>query len=322
MVKFLQIVSTLAAAALAASSVCAGPLPADTLDYPLGVQKAIQAREAERLFVRNNTAPTSPLTNYQQYSFPAQLSQAAYCNLAVGSTVGDATLLWTAGDGRSTPVVYVAYSPSKGVIVSHQGTNTSSFSSILNDADFNKDPVNSRLSYLGSDVEVHGGFQDTWLRTADSVLAQVQSALADHPGAAILTVGHSLGAAISLFDALYLKKQLPSTSVHSIVFGQPRTGNQAFADAVDANLAGFVHINNGNDPVPRLPPTFNGYVHSSGEIWINPHNTNTAVTCPGQENENCSDSLSAFDYKTSDHTGTYFDVHIAGRGGNCPPVIN
>ena len=234
---------------------------------------------------------------------------------------GDATLLWTAGDGRSTPMVFVAYSPTKGVIVSHQGTNSSSFSSILNDADFAMDPINSRLSYLG-DVKVHGGFQDTWLRTADSVLAQVQSALSAHPGSAILTVGHSLGAAISLLDALYLKKHLPSNTVQSIVFGHPRTGNQAFADAVDAELAGFVHVNNGHDPVPRLPPTVNGYVHSSGEIWINPHNTNTAVTCPGQENENCIDSVNVFDYKVSDHTGTYFDVHIAGRGGeNCPPVI-
>ncbi|SJX62485.1 related to triacylglycerol lipase precursor [Sporisorium reilianum f. sp. reilianum] len=320
--KLVQLVSTLTAAALTASSISATPLPADTLDYPLGIQRSIQARDAERFFVRDNAAPTSPLTNYQQYSFPAQLAQTAYCGLAVGIKVGDATLLWTAGDGRSTPMVYVAYSPSKGVIVSHQGTNTSSFASILNDADFDKDPVNSRLSYLGASVEVHGGFQDTWLRTADSVLAQVKSALASHPGSAVLTVGHSLGAAVSLLDALYLKKQLPSNSVRSIVFGQPRTGNQAFADAVDANLAGFVHINNGHDPVPRLPPTINGYVHSSGEIWINPHNTNTAVTCPGQENENCIDSVSPFDYKTADHTGTYFNVHIAGRGENCPPVIN
>lgn len=320
--RLLQVLSTLSAVALTAWSVSAVHLDVDRLDYPLGVQKAVAAREAERLLARENTAPTSPLSDYQQYSFPAQLAQAAYCGLAVGSTVGDAKLLWTAGDGRSTPMVYVAYSPSKGVIVSHQGTNMSSFSSILNDADFGKDPVNSRLSYLGSGVEVHGGFQDTWLRTADSVLGQVQSALASHPGSSVLTVGHSLGAAISLLDALYLKNKLPSTAVHSVVFGQPRTGNQAFANAVDANMPGFVHINNGHDPVPHLPPTTNGYVHAAGEIWINPHNTNTALTCPGQENKNCIDSVSPFDYTTADHTGTYFDVHIAGRGENCPPVIN
>ncbi|KAJ1023495.1 hypothetical protein NDA16_003112 [Ustilago loliicola] len=318
--KLLQVASAVAIAALSASSVSAAPLEAKTLNCPAGVQRSIEARNAESLFTRDNTAATSPLTNYQQYSFPAQLSQAAYCEQPVGAKVGDATLLWTAGDGRSTPNVFVAYSPSRGVIVSHQGTNTSSFSSIINDADFALDPINSRLSYLGN-VEVHGGFQDTWLRTADSVLAQVKSALAKNPSAPVLTVGHSLGAAISLFDALYLKRQLPSNTARSIVFGQPRTGNKAFANAVDANLPGFVHINNGRDPVPRLPPSID-YQHASGEIWINPANTNTAVTCPGQENENCTRSVNPFTYDVDDHTGTYFNVHIAGRGENCPPVIN
>lgn len=318
--KLLQVASAVAIAALSASSVSATPLEAKVIDYPVGVQRSIEARHTERLFARDNTAPTSPLTNYQQYSFSAQLSQAAYCGLPAGSKVGDATLLWQAGDGRSTPLVYVAYSPSRGVIVSHQGTNTSSFSSIINDADFALDPINSRLSYLGN-VEVHGGFQGTWLRTADSVLAQVKAAVAKYPSAPVLTVGHSLGAAISLFDALYLKKQLPGKTVRSIVFGQPRTGNKAFANAVDANLPGFVHINNGRDPVPRLPPSID-YQHASGEIWINPANTNTAVTCPGQENENCTRSVNPFTYDVDDHTGTYFNVHIAGRGQNCPPVIN
>lgn len=318
--KFLQVASAVTAAALSASSIVATPLNVDALNYPAGVQRSIQARDTERLAERGSTAAPSPLSNYQQYTFPAQLAQAAYCGQPVGAKVGDATLLWTAGDGRSTPMVFVAYSPSQGVIVSHQGTNTSSFSSILNDADFGQDPINSRLSYLGN-VEVHGGFQDTWLRTADSVLAQVKSALASHPGSRVLTVGHSLGAAISLLDALYLKKQLPSNSVRSIVFGQPRTGDQAFANAVDANLPGFVHINNGHDPVPRLPPALD-YKHSQGEIWINPSNSNTAVTCPGQENQNCIDSVSPFHYELDDHTGTYFNVHIAGRGEYCPAVIN
>lgn len=317
--KLLQVVSAAAVAALSVSSVAAGPLDAAALQYPAGVQRSIEARDTERLMARDNTAATSPLTNYQQYSYPAQLSQAAYCGQPVGSKVGDAQVLWTAGDGRSTPFVFVAYSPSRGVIVSHQGTNTSSFSSIINDADFALDPINSRLSYLGS-VKVHGGFQDTWLRTADSVLAQVKSALAAHPGSAVLTVGHSLGASISLLDALYLKKQLPSNSVKSIVFGQPRTGDKAFANAVDANLAGFVHINNGRDPVPRLPPAID-YQHASGEIWINPHNGNSAVICPGQENKNCILSVNPFTYDVDDHTGTYFNVHIAGRGENCPAVI-
>ena len=305
---------------LSAFSISAAPLDVGKLKFPAGIQRSIDAWVSQHLKIRDNTAATSALTNYQQYTYPAQLAQAAYCGQPVNATVGDAQLLWTAGDGSSIPMVYVAYSPTKGVIVAHQGTNTSSFASIINDADFTLDPVDSRLSYLG-EVQVHGGFQDTWLRTADSVLAQVQSALGQHPNSTVLTVGHSLGAALSLFDALYLKNQLPNSTVTSIVFGQPRTGDKAFADAVDANLPSFVHINNGDDPVPHLPP-HGLYQHSAGEIWINPHNTNTAVTCPGQENENCILSVSPFQYDFVDHTGTYFDVHIAGRGENCPAAVS
>ncbi|EST04735.1 Lipase, class 3 [Kalmanozyma brasiliensis GHG001] len=317
--KFLQLASTVAVAALSASSVSASPLKNEALKYP-GVQRSIDVSAAKRQALSSNTAPTSPLTDYQQYSYPAQLSQAAYCRLPVGTTVGDAQLLWTAGDGEATPMVYVAYSPTKGVIVSHQGTNTSSFQSLLNDLDAVQDPVDSRLAYLGN-VKVHGGFQDTWLRTADAVLQQVQSAIATYNASSVLTVGHSLGASISLLDALYLKHQLPSSSVRSVVFGQPRTGDPSFASAVDSNLAGFVHIVNGRDPIPHVPTAVD-YRHSSGEIWINPANTNVAVTCPGQENQNCMNSVLPAQYDANDHTGTYFDVHIAGRGENCPPVIN
>ncbi|PWY97469.1 alpha/beta-hydrolase [Testicularia cyperi] len=312
-----------AVAAAAVSMVSAAPLETDNLDYPPAVLRAIEEREVEamELAKRDNTAPTSPLTSYTQYQFPAQLAQTAYCGQAVGSTVGDATLLWTAGDGRSIPMTYVAYSSSRGIVVAHQGTNTSSFSSILNDADFGLDAADSRLSYLGSDVKIHGGFQDTWLRTADSILAQVKSALTKYPGSAVFTVGHSLGASISLLDALYLKQQLSGTSVTSIGFGLPRTGNVAFANAVDQKLAGYTHINNGRDPVPRLPPAVS-YQHASGEIWINPANGLAAVTCPGQENENCIRSVNPLTYNVDDHTGTYFKVHIAGRGANCPAVIS
>ncbi|PWN50289.1 alpha/beta-hydrolase [Violaceomyces palustris] len=270
---------------------------------------------------RDNTAATTPVTNGAQYSFPAQLSQSAYCGLAVGAKIGDATILYKGGDGGATPMYYIAYSATKGIVVSHQGTNTSSLASISNDVNFKLTNVDSRLSYLGSGAQVSTGFQTAWLRTADTILSQVKTALTKYPGAKVFTTGHSLGASISLLDALYLKKQLPSNSVSSITFGLPRTGNQAFANAVDSNLAGFVHINNGRDPVPRLPGTGFDFIQVSGEIWINPANGNAAVNCPGQENFNCIRSVDPLLFNVDDHTGTYFRVRIAGRGANCPAVI-
>ena len=48
------------------------------------------------------------------------------------------------------------------------------------------------------------------------------------------TSGHSLGAAVALLDAAMLRMQLSSdVAVESVVFGQPRVGNQQFADMID-----------------------------------------------------------------------------------------
>ncbi|EPQ26550.1 uncharacterized protein PFL1_05872 [Pseudozyma flocculosa PF-1] len=311
--------ATLTLMATLASVASAGPL-APRSDLPPAVLKSSDAAIfSER---RDNTASPTALSNYKQYQLPAQLAQGAYCNLPVGGSIADLKILWTAGDGNDIPFVYVGYSPSKGIVVSHQGTNTKSFASILNDVDFFLDPTDSRLSFLGSDVKIHGGFQDTWKATADQVLAQVKAARTKYPNAGVFTTGHSLGAAISLLDALYLKNKLPGVSVTSATFGLPRTGNPEFANAVDGYLPGFVHINNGRDPVPRLPGGGLGFQQVSGEIWINPANGLSAVSCPGQENRNCILSVNPLTFEVDDHTGTYFKVRIAGRGANCPPVIS
>jgi predicted lipase len=71
----------------------------------------------------------------------------------------------------------------------------------------------------------------------------------------VTTVGHSLGGAISLLEALYLSRNLPSsTTIKAFLYGQPRVGNPAFANYVDAisNLK-VTRITNKKDPVPILP---------------------------------------------------------------------
>ena len=45
----------------------------------------------------------------------------------------------------------------------------------------------------------------------------------------MVTIGHSLGAAIATLDSLYLQIQLPSMVVRNRVFASPRVGNHAFA---------------------------------------------------------------------------------------------
>lgn len=58
-------------------------------------------------------------------ALPHPLSLGSYCtDLAVGSKVGsklDGTVLWKMGDGGTIQQVYVAYSPSLGIVVSYEG---------------------------------------------------------------------------------------------------------------------------------------------------------------------------------------------------------
>lgn len=82
-----------------------------------------------------------------------------------------------------------------------------------------------------------GGFGTAQAASATAVLAAVKQVLAAHSITHVTLVGHSLGAAISTIDGIYLKLALPSTTTFKhVLHGSPRVGNQQFADYIDANV--------------------------------------------------------------------------------------
>ena len=132
-------------------------------------------------------------------------------------------------------------------------------------------------------------------------------------------VGHSLGAALALLDAVFLPLHLPSSTSFKIIgYGMPRVGNQAFADYVDAHITplasgtGLVRITNKEDPIPILPGRFLGYHHASGEIHI--EDSGAWDSCPGQDNNSTMCIVGAvpnvFNGNTTDHGGLYDGVRI------------
>jgi predicted lipase len=55
------------------------------------------------------------------------------------------------------------------------------------------------------------------------VLAAVKKTMSTYGATSVITVGHSLGAAISLLDAVYLPLHLPTTTTFkSYFYGLPR----------------------------------------------------------------------------------------------------
>jgi len=266
---------------------------------------------------------------------PAQFSRIAYCSSAAVTSwkcgppcdaVQGVTVLQSGGDGGEVPLYFIAHDPSQqSIVVAHQGTESDNILSIANDAEFGLTDFNTTLfPNAPSGIQVHDGFQKTFERTSDSVLSGVRDALKSTGVNTIAVTGHSLGAAIATMDALMLKQNLPSSiQLSTTVFGLPRGGNQAYANFIDSALGKtFTFVTNQNDPVPTLPPRFLEFQHSQGEIHIRSVDTATGnptsvVSCPGQENDNCSEGNSLLDVDLSNHIGPYFQ-NISMNHKNCP----
>jgi hypothetical protein len=128
--------------------------------------------------------------------------------------------------------VYVAYDPStESVVLAQQGTDPTQILSLAVDADFGQDPLNTTIfSDIPPNTMVHGGFQKAFLRTVEDVRTQVQHGLLTFNSSKVLVTGHSLGAAISVMNGIFLTQLLgPEVEVTTQVFGLPRAGNSVWA---------------------------------------------------------------------------------------------
>jgi len=287
----------------------------------------------------DNSASTTNVSNdtvTSDFLRPAFFSRIAYCSSdAVQSfTCGapceaagsDIDVFQVGGNDGTIPMYFVAHDPSTNtIVVAHQGTDPNNLLSILNDAKFGLVDLNTTrfTAAAGKGIQVHEGFQETFERTADSMLAGVQKGLADNNAKNVLVTGHSLGAAVATLDAMFLKENLdPSVQLTTTVFGLPRVGDQAWADFVDSSLGtSLSFITNQDDPVPTVPPEFLGFVHPSGEFHITSVDSNGQATgfiaCPGQDNDNCASGNSVLDASVSNHLGPYFD-DISFGASACP----
>ncbi|KAF8329762.1 lipase [Cantharellus anzutake] len=263
------------------------------------------------------------------YAIPAQFASVAYCTptmVASWSCGGKCDALLgvkiygTGGDGSDTQYWYVGYDANHlgAIVVGHQGTNPSELEADLLDLDIILERPNPKLfPGLPSSVEAHSGFLGTHSRSAPGVLVAVNIAMKATGSKTVYIMGHSLGGAIALLDAVYLPLHLPPDTVfYTNTFGMPRVGNQAFADYVDAHVTNLARITNKKDPIPTLPYRSMGYHHSSGEKHI--VTTGTAFgdwyACKGQDNtnQNCSTGAvpNIFAGKESDHGGPYGAIVI------------
>jgi pimeloyl-ACP methyl ester carboxylesterase len=144
---------------------------------------------------------------------------------------------------------------------------------------------------------VHTGFWTSWQNTRPLVLPHLEALRARYPGYALHLVGHSLGGAVAALAGLDLDARGWRPSVTT--FGEPRVGNAALRDWIDAvfALAGdprharYRRVTHVDDPVPLLPLEEWGYRAHAGEVYIAKAALQPAPSdirlCLGDEDPDC-----------------------------------
>jgi triacylglycerol lipase len=111
---------------------------------------------------------------------------------------------------------------------------------------------------------VHHGFAES----LDSVLPEIDSAVAAAGKKPVVVTGHSLGAALATLYAYSVANRggyVPMV----YTFGSPRVGNSRFAAAYNSLLRDETYrVVNDADIVPRLPGPIAGYRHVGHEVFI------------------------------------------------------
>ncbi|KAF8159363.1 alpha/beta-hydrolase [Crassisporium funariophilum] len=181
----------------------------------------------------------------------------------------------------------------KEIVVSMRGRQVSI--DFRTDSDITLVPFQSPGVNAPAGAQAHRGFLTAWNAVAPQIIATVKSELDANPGFTIATTGHSLGGALSSLAGISMEQNFPNTTVRMFTYGQPRTGNVAYANFIDQQFgdraARAVHTNDG---VPTIiPASANGFQHHGVEFFQNPDPASAATTkkCIGGEDPTCSAAI-------------------------------
>uniref|UniRef100_A0A6B2LE72 Fungal lipase-type domain-containing protein n=1 Tax=Arcella intermedia TaxID=1963864 RepID=A0A6B2LE72_9EUKA len=175
------------------------------------------------------------------------------------------------------------------IVVAFRGTVKTSITNWITDLTFVL--TNPYLSQ--PTIEVHEGFWVSYRSIEDQFILALRKAMTACPGCTkTVYTGHSLGgalAAIALMDAVYYYKiGHPSPILYT--FGQPRTGNPAWATWMQGFSNSTTRVVHDKDIVPHLPPTDFGYHHMAYEVWMEDGSSVPYVVCNSSgEDQSCSD---------------------------------
>ena len=254
--------------------------------------------------------PRLPLDSLSsQYAVFMQFSTAVYCP----STV--TTKQWDCGvrcqgelegtvidesiqDSDTQAAAFVATLPSKKIIAAvFRGTQ--SVQSFIKDIQFLKTPPDFTVPDIEvGNARIHSGFQSSYLNIRTQTQSSIQKLAKLYPDYEIVFTGHSLGgamASIAAVDFHVQTKGIYDDRISVITFGQPRVGNEAWANYYDSLpfSSRIFRVVKDADPIAQLPPRFTFYVHGGKQYEINSKNQTfpCEVSGPASESIKCDNSL-------------------------------
>ncbi|KAK0411925.1 hypothetical protein QR680_005921 [Steinernema hermaphroditum] len=183
----------------------------------------------------------------------------------------------------------------KAIILSFRGTDqffqivTESVKTIFGSEEFIAGGKVSHYFYEAFKAVWKGGMSDDY-----------ETLRKELPDYEVWVTGHSLGGAMASLCAATISHlgQVNPTKLKLLTFGQPRVGDQAYADAHDALVPFSYRVVHNRDLVPHVPPEIlpdggllDGYRHHKSEVWYaNKMRVDDSYhICNEDEGKKCSD---------------------------------
>jgi len=179
---------------------------------------------------------------------------------------------------------FTAYYPVENQIMFvFRGTKGLDFKNWMSNLDF------LSIDYPGcSGCKVHGGFYKAYLQIQQGMISSGKRLVEKYPNAKKIVTGHSLGGALAVHASLDIVKNFgPIDEFYT--FGQPRVGNENFANYVNVLVPGNFHsrLTNNRDPVPHLPLINMGFFHIDREVH---YENGSFKICGLGEDKTCANS--------------------------------
>ncbi|KAK0411924.1 hypothetical protein QR680_005920 [Steinernema hermaphroditum] len=254
-----------------------------------------------------------------------QCMKSAYPQDAANNTVNDIIEVVCARTDSCRGFSAISHDD-RAIIISFRGTTQ--FLQIIQEA---AETVFGAEKFIGGGYVSHyfyEAFKSVW---KGGLKNEVLDLIKQYPDYEVWVTGHSLGGAMaSLCSAtlIYLGQVSPD-KVRLLTFGQPRVGDQAYADAHDALLLYSYRVVHNRDLVPHVPPEIlpdngllDGYRHHKSEVWYdNKMRVDDSYhICNADEGNKCSDG-DLITMSIMDH-GHYFEDHewITNFGDDGCPI--